>query len=143
MLVRIDDNRVGLVDYRIGAPRRLVERIGNQPEVAAIGPIGVHAKSIALAQRQNLRQRIDGAHRSCTHRCNHRPHITLPEFDLERIQIHASSRVRRDHAKAELQNRRDAAVCIVRLPRRNNPLSRSQLSRHPQGLKICDRSTRG
>ncbi len=45
VLVRIDHDGVGLADRRIGPPRRLVQRICNQPEVAAIGRVHMHPRT--------------------------------------------------------------------------------------------------
>ena len=54
VLVRIDDDGVGLVDHGVGAARGFIERVGNELEIAAIRCVYVKAETVALAQREDL-----------------------------------------------------------------------------------------
>ncbi len=60
VLVGIDHDGVGPIDNRVGPARRLVERLGNQPEIAAVGRVHMHAEVVFPLERQNLVQRIHG-----------------------------------------------------------------------------------
>ncbi len=53
VLVRIDDDRIDIDDARERRSRILGE-IVDQSEISAVSGIGVHAKTVLLAQRKDL-----------------------------------------------------------------------------------------
>ena len=142
VLVRINHDRIGLVDDREGLPRWGIQSLGNQPEVAAISRIHMDPEAVPLPQRQNLVQRIDCADGRGAQRHHHRAHAAFAQFVLQRLHAHASAAVSRDGRILQLQHGGDALMGVVRLLGADNALARSQLPGHPQSLQIGQRSAR-
>ncbi len=70
MLVRIDDDGVGIGDGRICIARRLVERVRNQLEVATVSSVDVNPEAVSITEREDLRERVNRANGGCAQRCN-------------------------------------------------------------------------
>ena len=151
VLVRIDDNRVGLADRCVGPPRRLIQSLGNQPEVASVGRVHVNAEAVPLAQRHDFVQRIDRSHGRRAQRRHHRAHIALAQLGFESLQAHASAPVGRNGRIIQLQHGRDALVSVVCLPGADDApgswraLFRAlrQLPGYPQRLQVGQRAAGG
>ena len=58
MLVRIDDDRIDVVEPRIAGRRRLVE-LTREAKIAAVGGIGMYACTVAIGQLDSPRQIVD------------------------------------------------------------------------------------
>ena len=140
VLVGVDDNRIGLADRLEGAPRRGIQSVGDQPEVAAVSCVHVDAKTVLFPQRQHFIERVHRADGRRAQRHNHRSHIALAQLTLERLQAYPPAAVSRNGGKVQLQHSRDAPVRIVRLLGADDPLggprSLAQLSGHPQRLQV-------
>ena len=58
MLVWINHNRIHVLQKIEYVPRMAVQIFG-KTKISAVGRVGMHAKSIPIAQLQNFRERID------------------------------------------------------------------------------------
>src|SRR6266568_255073 len=113
VFVGVNNNGIGLAHGGISSSGWLVQRFGNQPEVASVSPVDVNAEAVALAQRQNLVERIDCANCSGAEGDHDRSHIALAQFRFKRFQAHASAIVGGNGREVELQNTRDAMVRVM------------------------------
>ena len=143
MLVRIDNDRVGLIHGQERLFFRLVQMLRDQTKIAAIGRVQVYPEAVAFAQGENLRQGVDRTQCGRTHGDDDGPNISCAQFVFERVEIHSSPVVGRDRRERELQNRSDALVGVMRVLLRQNALARGQLTGYPQRLKIGEGATGG
>ena len=143
MLVRINHNRVRLVDDCVSPPRRLIQCLRNQPEVPAVSPIHMHSETVPFFERQHIIQRVYRADGCSAQRDHHGAHVAPTQFSLQRFQAHAPMIVGRDLRILQLQHGGDAPVGVVRLLRPHNPPSRRQLPGYPQRLQVSQRAAGG
>src|SRR5215469_5294795 len=95
MLVRVNDDRVGVRDGVKGSARFGVE-VGDKREVASISGIDMNAEAVSLSELENPVERIDRSDGRRTKRDDYRADVTACQRLLKRDNIHSSGIVRRN-----------------------------------------------
>ena len=80
---------IGLVDDRECPLGRLVEGIGNQPEIAAIGGVDVDAEAVLLLEAKHPSKRVDRADGGGPQGDDDRSHVALAQFGFEGVEATA------------------------------------------------------
>jgi hypothetical protein len=113
VLVRIDHDGIASPMRSKAAGVRV--EVVREREVAAVGRVDVQAEGMALAQRDDPGQRIDGARRRRAERRDHGADAAVGERLLERGNVHAAARVHGHLAEGHAKNCAQARVRVVRL----------------------------
>ncbi len=139
VLVGVDDDGID-VGHAVEGGARLGREVVGEPVVAAVGTVGVQAEAVALAQREDLRQRVDGAGRGRAECRNHGADAAGREALLERRGIHAREAVDGHRFEGQLQHRADAAVRVVGLAGGEHGRAGFQFARDPERLEVRHRA---
>ena len=143
MLVGIDDDGVCLADGGIGAAGGLGQVLWNEAEVAAVRRVDVDAEAIAVAEGEDLVERIDGADGGCAQSDDDRAHISTAKFSFQGFKANAATMVGRNLGVIELKDGRDAAMGVVGLLGTEDALARRKLTGYPKRLKVGEGTAGG
>ncbi len=135
VLVRIDDDGIGRVDGGEGA-RRIGIEVVDQPEVAAVCGVDVKTKVESLLEHGNLVERVHRAGGGGTERCDHGADIAQHQQLLERLGVHAATRVHRHGNEPRAEHGGQPRMRVVRLPAGGDGAAAGFLARHPQRLEV-------
>ncbi len=122
----------------VGPAGRLVKRVGNEREVAAVGRVHMDSETVAFAEGEDLVERVHGADGCRAQRGHHCAHIAFAQFGFEGFEAHAAAAVGRNLSVFQLEHGGDAPVGVVGLLGAYDPLARRQLAGHPEGLEVGD-----
>ena len=102
---------------------RIVERLGNQLEVASVSAVHVNPESIALLKRDHVVEGIDRADGGSSQGDHNGSDIAAAQLGFQRFHVHAPKTVGWNGRVLQLEHERDSLVRVVRLLGAENPAS--------------------
>src|SRR5262249_47344438 len=135
VLVGIDDERVGVG----GGGKRGLSALGEaraEAVIATVGRVDVNAKPMALAQGEDLPERVDGAERGGAERDDHGADLLAAEEVLEGVEIHAPVAVAGDGLKAGADDLGDTLVGIMGVGGGDDEAFGVESARDPESLEV-------
>src|SRR5436305_8624730 len=109
----------------------------------------MNPKAVAVAQLENLVERINSPDCRRAERDDDRGYVTLAQFPLKRIQIHPPTAIRGNRGVVQFQHGRDSPMRVVSLVRSKDSCSAlslipafGHLPGNPERLEIGDGAAR-
>ncbi len=142
MLVRVHDDGIRL-DHGIEMPARFCLQIANENEVATVGGIDVQPEPIAVAQLDNVGQRVDRAEPRGAQRRHYGPDATAPQPVLQRVHPHSPGGIGWHRVERQLQHPAQALMGVMGLLRGEHEPVGFQRPANPQRFQIGHCSAAG